>query len=368
MRFIHISDVNIGADPDSDKSWGKERAGDFKETLERVVDRAKEIDCDLLLISGNLFCHQPVTSELFEINLLFSRIPATQIVITAGSRDRLRRNSSVRNFKWSNNVHYALSDGHDSIKLPALHTVVYALSLSDKKTDIGSELLKIKEEAKEEKDYVSILVMGEDKRRGGSPAPEEPEESLWDSELTYCALGGKGEHTEPGRMKCAYPGYLSPLGMENPGDHGMLTGDISIASKRILSLEFVKMSRVSYIPIRIEINEGVGNAELMRTVESEIKRRGEENIYKLRITGKRNPETELDLSPLKKTGRIEDIVDETEPEYDFSKLFEEHTDDIIGFYIGSVMKDSEEEPQRLEKKAMYYAVDALLATERRSER
>ena len=90
MRFIHVSDVRLGLDPESEKSWGRERAKEIKETFRKVVDMASEEGCDLLLISGSLFCHQPVSAELAEVNRLFLSIPAVQVVIIAGRLDMLR--------------------------------------------------------------------------------------------------------------------------------------------------------------------------------------------------------------------------------------------------------------------------------------
>ena len=363
MRFIHVSDINIGANPDSDKSWGKERAGDFKDTLKKVVDKAKEIDCDLLLISGNLFCHLPVTRELSEVNLLFSSIPATRVVIVAGSSDRLRKNSSVLSFKWSSNVSCVLGENFEKIKLPALHTTVYAASQTEEKRDIKALIREMSEEAGKEPEYINILLMYNE-AYGDEDAEAEIRDIIAGSSFSYAALGGRHEHYELIRERCAYAGYLSPVGMSTPGEHGILVGDISLASKRMPGFDFIKMADIAYIPIRIEINAAVSSDELERTVAGEIEKRGEKNIYKLKITGKRNPDTVIDFKDLKKRYRIEETVDETEPEYDFSKLFAEHPDDIIGYYISSVMKDDEDRGS-LEKRAMYYAVDALLSTERK---
>lgn len=47
----------------------------------------------------------------------------------------------------------------------------------------------------------------------------------------------------------------------------------------------------------------------------------------------RDPDISFDLDALKLRFRIADIIDETEPQYDFSSLFAEHPSDMIGFYI-----------------------------------
>ena len=43
----------------------------------------------------------------------------------------------------------------------------------------------------------------------------------------------------------------------------------------------------------------------------------------------------------------------------FCRLFAEHPSDMIGFYIQAFQKD---DPSPIEKKALYYGIDALLRT------
>ena len=54
-----------------------------------------------------------------------------------------------------------------------------------------------------------------------------------------------------------------------------------------------------------------------------------------------------------------EIIDESEPQYDFSALFAEHPSDMICFYIQALQKP---EMSQVEKKALYYGINALLRT------
>ena len=73
----------------------------------------------------------------------------------------------------------------------------------------------------------------------------------------------------------------------------------------------------------------------------------------------RDPETEFDLENLTSKFRIVEILDESEPQYDFSALFAEHPSDMIGFYIRALQKP---DMSLVEKKALYYGIHALLQT------
>ena len=63
MRFIHIADVHLGAEPDAGKAYSEERAGELWETLERVLKVCEKEQTDLLLIAGDLFHRQPLLRE-----------------------------------------------------------------------------------------------------------------------------------------------------------------------------------------------------------------------------------------------------------------------------------------------------------------
>ena len=73
----------------------------------------------------------------------------------------------------------------------------------------------------------------------------------------------------------------------------------------------------------------------------------------------RDPDIVFDFESLIRRLQIIEVIDESEPQYDFSRLFAEHPSDMIGFYIQAFQK---EDPSPVEKKALYYGIDALLRT------
>ena len=73
----------------------------------------------------------------------------------------------------------------------------------------------------------------------------------------------------------------------------------------------------------------------------------------------RDPDIEFDLEQLSSRFRIAEILDDSEPQYDFSALFAEHSSDMIGFFIQDLQKEN---MSPVEKKALYYGVNALLRT------
>ena len=64
MRFMHIADVHLGAAPDHDFLWAKDRGREIWESFRRCIADANEKKIDLLLIAGDLFHRQPEPGEL----------------------------------------------------------------------------------------------------------------------------------------------------------------------------------------------------------------------------------------------------------------------------------------------------------------
>ena len=361
MRFIHVSDIRLGLNPESEKKWGRQRAIELKTVLKKVVDKASAEGCDLLLISGSLFSHQPVSAELAEINRMFAALPGMEVVIIAGRCDMLRKNSPVRSFCFAPNVHYVSEPGLSELQFPALNTTVYAAS----RTEAGAEtVMKLSAEYRESyagkhSGAIRILLAPE--------CGEDCEAALSDgrlasalSDFSYTAIGGTvRRELIPEKACCA--GTAEPVSMNEPGEHGIFLGDLSSASGRMIGFSFVPLASASYIPLLVNITEDTREDALLGLLSDEMEQRGRNNIYRLRLSGKRRPETEFSVETLEQTYRIEEFVDETEPQYDFSALFAEHPQDMIGFYISRLMKQ-EEEMSEVEKKAMYYGIRALLET------
>ena len=104
IRFIHLSDVHLGAVPDRGCPWSHEREEEIWETFRRVIVGIRKNPVDLLFIAGDLFHRQPLLRELREVDDLFASIPDTRVFLMAGDHDYIKEDSFYRNFVWSRNV------------------------------------------------------------------------------------------------------------------------------------------------------------------------------------------------------------------------------------------------------------------------
>ena len=355
MNFIHISDVHLGIVPDSNKPWSLDRAYDIKETFEKVINRCNETNCSLLLIAGDLFNRQPLTADLNEINELFKTIPKTHIVIVSGECDRIKDNSAVLSYEFNPNVHYILSNYPTTVEIPELNTIVHGFSYHD--NELKRPMVDIIENPANDKKIHILLAHG-----GDSNHCPIDYTILANKNFSYCALGHIHNFTEVVKRKIIYSGSLEPLSFYESQEHGICIGDINPITCRIESFRFEQFSTVSYIPLNIKVQVDTTNEELITSISNEIYKRDSMNIYKLHITGNRNPEIKFDFSILNKSFKISEIIDDTQPQYDFVSLSKNHPNDMIGAFIRSFKSDDIENMSDIQKKALFYGIDALLKT------
>ena len=185
------------------------------------------------------------------------------------------------------------------------------------------------------------------------------EAALASSGFSYIALGHIHRPEILLDKKMAYCGSPEPLDKTETGRHGILYGEIDPESCQVTTLDFIPMAKLRYIPLIVRVTPDTTNTELYLKIAHEIEQRGNDNIFRFKVQGMRDPDISFDLDALKLRFRIADIIDETEPQYDFSALFAEHPSDMIGFYIQALKKP---DMSPVEKKALFYGIHALLLT------
>lgn len=351
MKFVHTGDIHWGMCPDADKPWGKERAQAIKDTFRAIISRTKEMEADCLFISGDLFHRQPLLRDLKEMDYLFSTIPSVKVIIIAGNHDRIRENSALLSFSWSPNVTFLMDERLTSIYFEDINTEVYGFSYH--RAEIKTPLLEDIQVPLNNR--IQILLAH------GGDASHVPMNfnSLELSPFSYIALGHIHKPQVMGERKMAYCGSPEPLDVTETGLHGFYTGEIHPVTRRLTKLEFIPAASIQYIPLAVNVSKDTTNGELCDRIEQEITSRGTNHIYRFRIRGMRAPEIEFDLYPLTSRYRIAEVIDDSEPQYDFSVLFAEHSSDMIGFFIQALQKEN---MSPVEKKALYYGVNALLHT------
>lgn len=347
MRFIHIADVHLGAQPDAGTAYSAARPQEIWDSFSRVIALCEEEKTDVLLIAGDLFHRQPLLRELKEVNYLFSTLSHTQVVFIVGNHDYMKKGSYYRTFQWCENVHPLLGSEMGYIMLPEYDLAVYGLSYHTR--EIREERYHVK--APGAAAYEILLAHGGDEKH--IPVRKEVLES---SGFDYIALGHIHKPQALIKDLAVYAGALEPVDKNDTGEHGFVRGEITENGTHV---EFVPSASREYIHLALRVNENMTNGSLRDYIQSVIEKRGVQNIYKFILRGSRDADVEFDTEHMDVCGNILEIEDETRAAYNYEELYEENRDNLIGKYIAQFQGCEE---GSLEYQALQEGVSALLGS------
>jgi DNA repair exonuclease SbcCD nuclease subunit len=339
--------VHLGASPDAGYPWSGTRKNEIWETFRTIIRDAGEEKADLLLIAGDLFHRQPEPEELREINYLFASIPNTRVVLIAGNHDYIQPSSPYLNFEWAPNVACLFSRKCECVRFPEIQTEVYGLSYD--RQEITEPLYDSLHPVKSRAFHI-LLAHGGDREH----IPIDPK-ALASSGFDYIALGHIHKPTVLIPDKAVYPGALSPIDAGDEGPHGYIAGQTHGTQTEV---HFVKKALREYVSCTVEADEEDTVFSIRDRVQAAIASRGPENLYKVTISGLRNPAIEYDTELIRSAGMILEVKDQSVPAFHMEELKTRYRGTLIGRYIESFEgKDLTD----TEKKALRYGLEALLS-------
>lgn len=287
---------------------------------------------------------------------LFARLTHTRVVLAAGNHDCLRADSYYRSFRFPENVYTLFDRELQKIEFPKIHTAVSGFSYTEKEYRTGIEASW---KCRRTQENEILLLHGGDEKH--LPFTKREAELLG---YDYAALGHihKPDIKETGKSR--YSGALEPTDVNDTGKHGFIEGTLE---KGELDARFVPFAKREYIHMDILSDEHMTGRDMAEEIRRKIEEEGTENIYRLTITGFRDPDIDFAADGMDAYGNVTDILDFTGPAYNFPKLLEENRDNLLGKYIQSFQEESA--GGLLEETALYEGVRALLETGRgRTER
>ena len=374
MKFIHIADVHLGAIPDSNMPWAKERQNEIWDSFKNIIAVCNEEKVDLLLIAGDLFHKQPLIRELKEVNYLFSTLTTARVVLMAGNHDYLGARSNYLGFKWDERVHMFLKDSFETIDFSDINTSVCGFSyltrditeprydnvklpyINTSQDDTG--LLQINKKAEinndeEGQDRIYILLA----HGGDEKNIPINRKNLLNSGFDYIALG----HIHKPEIisnRMAYSGSLEPLDKNEIGQRGYIIGEISEDGEKKTVARFMKSSCREYKRKKVIVDQDVTNGSLVDLIKDELIKEGTQHIYQIHITGFRDENIHFNKEIIYPLGNILEVIDDSVPEYDFDALYLENSDNMIGMFIKQIRESDMQD--EVNKKALYYGIEALL--------
>lgn len=351
MRFIHIADVHYGMVPDKGKPWSDIRAREIKDTFREVIDIAEEKHIDLLLIAGDLFHSPPTTAMLKEVDYMLSKLSRTKTIIIAGNHDYMDEDSPYSQFQFESRTVCLPSNEPTSVYIDDCDCYISGYSYN----------------AKEITEPIYDNIIPEDTKRinfllahGGDPkhAPMDFEK-INNAGFDYIALGHihKPQVIYENRMN--YCGSLEPIDCNEEGERGYIYGEVRDGR---VTTEFVRLCKRTYENIEIAVKSEYTNEEIMDNIIDAIIKRGKQNIFTIKLTGRRADIIEIDSNTLRRRYHIYDIIDEVDSDYDTYNLMINNEDNLLGRFIGEYYEKQSDEVSR---KAMQYGIEAILSSGKR---
>ncbi|MEF9941748.1 MAG: DNA repair exonuclease [Lachnospiraceae bacterium] len=348
MRFIHIADVHLGANPEAGKAYTEHRGVEIWDSFAHVIDVCEAEQIELLLIAGDMFHRQPLLRELKEVNYLFSGLTKTKVVFVAGNHDYVKSNSYYQTFEWNSNVYPLLNQEMEYIEFPELEVGICGFSYHTK------EILENRydmEQAPGRQPYEILIAHGGDEKH--IPFKRNKLISL---DYKYIAFGHIHKAGIIEKNKIAYSGALEPIDKNDVGKHGYILGELS---KDKTTLSFIPCAKREYVHLELPIQDDMTNGRVKDIVKEQVEKYGKENLYKVTLKGYRDPDILLDIEHMDAYGNILEVLDETNPAYHFEKLKEQNKENLLGKFIQRL---EGHELDSIEQQALCEGVHALLET------
>jgi len=353
MKFVHIADLHFDMPfvlLTSKDNLDMKRRVEQKQAFDKVINYIKENNIELLFISGDLYENEHVKNSTIDyINNSFKQIPNTQIYISPGNHDPYLKNSMYNLYEWADNVTIF---NREVGKYEEGDIDIYGIGFDD----FTLEKINLDEFKIQDKSKTNILIIHA--AVDSSTSADKLYNPITLNELKelgfdYIALGHihKREYKE---KNIIYPGSLVALGFDEPGEHGMIVGNIE---NGIVNTEFIKLDDRAFETVEFDVTNILSQEQLIEELN---------NIYmgntliKIVLIGTRNFEIYINkVLNLIENNNILKMEDKTKIAYDLDILKEQNT--LTGIFVKNMLEKIKENPEKEDeiRKALEIGLDVL---------
>lgn len=331
VRILHFADLHLDrsfASLGMASSEAVKRREELRAALRRIVELAIERDVQAVTVGGDLYERDRATLDTGNfIAREFHRLAPRPVLVAPGNHDPYAPDSLYRRVEWPDNVHVFNSPQWRPVPIADGVTVWGAGHIGPETRDNLLAHLQV-----DSQDTAVALLHGSD--MSGVPegkvahCPFRPA----DIEATGAAFLLLGHYHQArlfpaNRPRSAYPGSPEPLGFDETGTHYVLVLDISTAE---LTWELVPVNETFYESHEVEVS-GLDTSDQVREAISSLPIGEQESrtIVRVVLVGQPEPELDVDVAALMAATaqqfRYLDIVDRSEPAFDFDAMRHETT-------------------------------------------
>lgn len=277
MKILHAADLHLDT-PFTGRS--EAAVNQLKKALlevpQKIAELVKAHDCDLLLLSGDLFDGHPGTESLQALKnaLAQANVPT---FISPGNHDFCTPDSVWLTETWPENVHIFTKPAIESISLPGLDCRIYGAGFSS--MDCPALLENFRAAGLE---TYHIAVLHGDPIQKNAPYNPVTQAQVAASGLHYLALGHvhKAGQFTAGSTLCAWPGCPMGRGNDETGEKGVYLVTV-VDSVRA---EFISLDVPRFYDLEAEV---FSTAE--DTVRAALPPVESQDFYRITLTGESEP-------------------------------------------------------------------------------
>ena len=280
IKILHSADWHLDSPlqlPDPEQSQLLRKA--LARIPEQVAAICKEEQCDMMLLSGDLFdgAYSADTLQILRNALESVKVP---VFISPGNHDFVTADSPWLTVAWPENVHIFTRQALESVTVEALNCRVYGAGYTSR--DCPALLTEFKAEQTQR---YAVGVLHADPTQVTSYYCPITTEQVKQSGLDYLALGHihKGDAFRAGKTLCAWPGCAMGRGYDETGEKGVLIVTIDeTAQARFIPLDTPRFHD-------LDIAADTDLSGILPPV-------GNEDFYRITFTGPSEP---LDLTAIR---------------------------------------------------------------------
>lgn len=342
MKIIHTSDVHLDrcfAGSSQSVQFGNRRRQSLRDVFQTIISRAREWPADVLLIAGDLFEYDRVTSDTIAfIRNEFKSIPNTLIFIAPGNHDPYIPDSPYATESWPENVHVFKKSTWESASVHAGTTYIHGFGYdSPYFTENPFGQLVIPEK---QRDAIHLAVAhgSETAHRPADKeeyAPFSVQQAVTPG-LHYLALG----HYHAGRelkgdfdTRVFYSGSPEGVSFQETGMHHYVEIEIDSAEGPIV-VNPVPVSHMIYVDEVLPCDEFKTSEEVTGALRTIAQGYEVQVIGRFTLIGACEPAIQSEIGLIHDSASLDfeylEVIDRTNPYEDYAELAREDTS--LGLY------------------------------------
>lgn len=276
IKLVHAADFHLdspfsGLSPDQAAA----RRGEQRQLLTQLVELVNANECDLLLLSGDLFDSDNAYPDTIEaMQRAFSSCTA-QIVIAPGNHDYAASGCAYRTAQWPENVHIFTERTVRCFTFPALGCRVYGAAFCSPHEDSLLDGF-----CAEQDGLLNLMVLHGDAQNPRSDYNPISRSQIAQSGLDYLALGHIHMPFLPqreGGTFYGWPGCLMGRGFDETGARGVLLGTVGHGA---CELAFTPLSSRRYEILSVSVGE-----DALAAIEAALPPDTQNDSYRIILTG-----------------------------------------------------------------------------------